>query len=497
MVDAFASLIDQDSDFVFNALDSESQASKRPNGVTTAENNINYRDEPAAFFFVLFGIVIEALNRRPGSDAEEAATNIPSLLSALKKILRPSVSGNAIYQEAVFAETMELLDRLSLTEGLDVQLILVSIARNLCLGHPSAKHEDSGDHLSEDIEQLFQLTRIIVLVLGSVLPNLAGHKTISQVELPEEAIVLIRASLVALVDVSDIFPSIIKTDLHASILHIFSIILGTGICQKQALPQALPMLKRFLQILIKETDSKAIKTLTNQLRGCLHRFRAILGHAQRRESDTSVPCAKNTLLAFTVVLTTASQVFPPNDPLITHVLDDILDCLQDLGLVKTAANCLRSLLLTSPKSPTDEAIVRYIFPRMAFFMTDNSISDPENARSSIAQAITSYAVSVSRDSEEGLKQGFAVLSVVMPLLTARASEEGQSIYKETAALFLELANGEMLPAFRGVVAKMEAEQRSFMEAILKEGAMGAKRRSNVTEKEDEPSIALKMSFGIG
>lgn len=103
-------------------------------------DHINYRDEPVAFFFVLFGLAFEALAGRPG-DLQASKEQILEILQALKKILRPSVSGHAIYRDVVFSETMDMLDRLVLTEGLTVQRVIVEIARNLCIGHPSARRD--------------------------------------------------------------------------------------------------------------------------------------------------------------------------------------------------------------------------------------------------------------------------------------------------------------------------------------------------------------------
>jgi HEAT repeat-containing protein 5 len=137
LVDAIASLIDEDSEFVFDALDGKID-SPTPNGSPKKPAGINYRDEPVAFFFVLFGLAFEALATR-SSDSQGSKGEILEILQALKKILRPSVSGQAIYQEVVFSETMDMLDRLVLTEALNVQSVIVEIARNLCLGHPSAR----------------------------------------------------------------------------------------------------------------------------------------------------------------------------------------------------------------------------------------------------------------------------------------------------------------------------------------------------------------------
>jgi hypothetical protein len=185
LVDAIASLIDEDSEFVFDALDGRvdyaGAAEEGVNGAPKAKSSdINYRDEPVAFFFVLFGLAFEALVGRSGSsDSQSDKAQILDVLEALKKILRPSVSGQAIYQEVVFAETTDMLDRLVLTEPLSVQMVIVEIARNLCLGHPSARTGYPGEEekLSDDIDQMFELTRIIVLVLAGLVPNLTEDKS--------------------------------------------------------------------------------------------------------------------------------------------------------------------------------------------------------------------------------------------------------------------------------------------------------------------------------
>jgi HEAT repeat-containing protein 5 len=229
---------------------------------------------------------------------------------------------------------MDLLDRLVLTEGLDVQGVIVQIARGLCISHPSAttkKSEPEDGDLSEDIEQLFELTRIIVLVLAGLLPNLAEAKQLTRNNLTDEAVSLIRLSLNALVDSAEVFPSIIKTDLHACIIHIFATILGTANCQAVVASQSLPILKRFMiNISGPQKLAKDEETATaTQLQGCLKRFMSIYANAQKRETEASLPCVKNTLLASTVVLTSGTNRLSTDDPLIVKFLDEVLDCLSD------------------------------------------------------------------------------------------------------------------------------------------------------------------------
>ena len=332
LVDAIASLIEQDSNFVFDALDGKESDGAAVNG-TPKKAGINYRDEPVAFFFVLFGLAFEALAVRPGhGDSLATQEQTLAILQALKKILHPSVSGHAIYRPDVFAETMDLLDRLVLTEGLDVQGAIVGIASALCVAHPSARRHsgDEGD-LSEDIDQLFELTRIIVLVLTGLLPNLSEGNQPVRHQMNEEAILLVRLSLDALVDAAEVFPSIIKTDLHACIIHIFATTLATPSCQELIVPQSLATLKRFVKSMStsRRPSSEGPTATDIQLQGCLRRFLSIYLHGQKREAPNSLTCVKNSLLASTILFTGGENHLPASDPLVSRYLDEVLDCLTD------------------------------------------------------------------------------------------------------------------------------------------------------------------------
>ncbi|KAF5962699.1 hypothetical protein FBULB1_13908, partial [Fusarium bulbicola] len=297
LVDAIASLIEQDSEFVFDALDGKESDGPSASG-QSKNSDINYRDEPVAFFFVLFGLAFEALATRSGqSDSLATHEQTLAILQALKKILHPSVSGHAIYRPDVFSETMDLLDRLVLTESLDVQGVIVEIASVLCIAHPSARrHATEEGDLSDDIDQLFELTRIIVLVLTGLLPNLSEGNQPARHQMNEEAILLIRSSLNALVDAAEVFPAIIKTDLHACIIHIFATILSTPGCQELIVPQSLSTLKRFVGSMSKSrrNHSNGEPSSTDvQLQGCLRRFLSIYLNAQKREAPQSLTCVKN------------------------------------------------------------------------------------------------------------------------------------------------------------------------------------------------------------
>ncbi|MCJ1473001.1 hypothetical protein MMC13_001650, partial [Lambiella insularis] len=487
LINAIASLIDQDSDLVFVALDgdigsAESNTSESSNPV------INYRDRPAAFFFILYGIAFEALVRRPDAESPDNNDHTLEILLALKRILRPSISGRAVYQEAIFSETMELFDRLALTEGFAIQGTIIEITRDLCLNHPSAEEGAIGEEdLSDDIEQLFELTRIIVLVLANVLPNLGEKPSSARNQLSDEAVNLVVLSLNALVDVSDVFPSVIRTDLHACIIHIFTTVLGTGVCQANVVPKALPIFRRFIRAISGNgTEGPAIG---EQLLSCVRKLRSILVNAQKRESEASLECAKNTLMASVILLTSGSECLEPNEPLVMKLMEDLLDSLQDLGLGKIAANCVRSLLVATPKLETEQAIAAFLIPRLLDYVTKTDQQDPENTKSLIIQALIAFASTV-KDREAAI-----IYTVVIPVILSVASTQGNKSFEEAAFRLLVLA-GANQDAFRAVVDKMDSEQRRFMERVIKDGGVNKRDARRKERTQEEPTIALKLSFGV-
>ncbi|KAG5930409.1 hypothetical protein E4U42_001656 [Claviceps africana] len=492
LVDAIASLIEQDSEFVFDALDGKEAHEGALNG-DSKSSAINYRDEPVAFFFVLFGLAFEALAIRPGQ-ADSLATREQALdiLRALKKILHPSVSGHAIYRPDVFAETMDLLDRLVLTDGLDIQSVIVDIARGLCVTHPSARRqsEEEGD-LSEDIDQLFELTRIIVLVLSGLLPNIAEDNQPVRHQMNEEAVILIQNSLDALVDAAEVFPSIIKTDLHACIIHIFATILSTPACQELVVPQSLVTLKRFVLGMPMSPGHGTDDGLPAQaqIQGCLRRFLSIYLHAQKREDPTSLTRVKNCLLATTILFTSGKNQLPAHHPLVARYLEEVLDCLTDRMTAKIAASCARSLLLQSSPTAADQSIARYLFPRLIAFVTNVEPEDPERARFLVAHSLCSYVGAIPKTRVS------AAMALVIPTLMTRAAGEGEEIYRETSTRLLELAATNQ-EAFRATVGAMNSGQRTFLEEVIRSGQQaGGSGDTSSASDPGKPSITLKMDFG--
>jgi hypothetical protein len=134
IIQALATSIDQDSGSVIAALDNREQIQ--------LNHHSNYREEPVAFFFIIYGLCFKRLLEIMNRGDSEAKHTISIILDSLNKFIRPSISGTGVYKSFVFSETTELLDRLVLMANPDVQPTVIRIAANLAKHFPSSLASD-------------------------------------------------------------------------------------------------------------------------------------------------------------------------------------------------------------------------------------------------------------------------------------------------------------------------------------------------------------------
>lgn len=100
----------------------------------------NDRKEPAAFFFVIFGLVYEALATSSADSTTTAArqSGVTSALQALKCLVRPEYSGTAIREPTIFEEFISLCYRMGMTESAGIQVHLVQMLAVFAASHSSS-----------------------------------------------------------------------------------------------------------------------------------------------------------------------------------------------------------------------------------------------------------------------------------------------------------------------------------------------------------------------
>jgi len=87
------------------------------------------RKEPTAFFYVIFGLIYEALGTSSTDATSSTArqASVVSSLEALKYLVRPEYSGKAMLEPTIFDEFISLCYRMGMTEAPVVQIHLVEM----------------------------------------------------------------------------------------------------------------------------------------------------------------------------------------------------------------------------------------------------------------------------------------------------------------------------------------------------------------------------------
>ncbi|BFZ62403.1 hypothetical protein YB2330_003497 [Saitoella coloradoensis] len=495
LVDAIASLIDQDSEFVFAALDNR-RSSVHGHERMKSTGDINYRAEPAAFFFVLFGICFEAL--ATGANGESSTRTLDILL-ALQKILRPSVCGQAIYKDVIFAETTDLFDRLVLLEGGNVQSAIVHIACNLAKNHPFTRLLENNEGrahsegLSDEVDQLFELERIVTLALVQQIPSLHDKNDVSlrRGAYTADAVQRATATLAAFVDMAETFPSIIKGDLYDTIFHIFGQIMMDQDAQATLAPQSLAILKIFCRNVAVAVDRglNGEGLLSTIVRGALTHMVDLMNKASAQEGYLATPSAKNMFLATTLISSALGHLVPSNDGFIakfSYTLETSLSSQSD-EVAAIALQCIRSLILSSKRSIVGQQATLRLLPHLITFISSPSpkVVDEVSLAEDACDVLVEFVKVIPPE------KAIPAMTIVIATFTTYATNPAINNVEDTAERLLTLARLNA-DAFKTVVANLPAAQKTALERILKGGREeGTSMKSEATQ----PTISLKMDFG--
>lgn len=184
------------------------------------------------------------------------------------------------------------------------------------------------------------------------------------------------------------------------------------------------------------------------------------------------------------MVTSGVNILPPNEEHLPKLCDYILSFLSDSATSTIATQCVRSLIMSSPKTASDQEVIRYFLPKLIVFVS--TPSDDENAATK--GAVCAILIGFVRVLFGEQIQVAMLLFVPMLLERARVVK---SVGRETAARLLELAQADQ-SAFKNIVANLKPAQRSFMEEVLRSNVGGQEKTRT---ESSQPSIALKMNFG--
>lgn len=188
-------------------------------------------------------------------------------------------------------------------------------------------------------------------------------------------------------------------------------------------------------------------------------------------------------MAATIVVTSGVNILPSNEENIPQLCDHIFSSLSDTSTSTIATQCVRSLIMSSPKTACDQEIIRHFLPKLALYVTTPSSTENAAAKSAVCAILIGFVRLLFGEQIQ------VAMSLFVPMLLERARVE-KGMGRETASRLLELAQVDQ-GAFRNIVASLQPAQRSFMEEVLRSDVAGREVRS----ESSQPTIALKMNFG--
>lgn len=470
-VHAIATLIDQDREFVFSALDNRT--------ISNGGGDIDYRGEPAAFFMVLFGICFEALAHASMESSENENRNI-EVLTALQSILRPAICGTIVYTEPIFTEIIDLFGRLLLTEGIATQVVIVDIAASLALNHslgPAALASleiPDSERLQEYVDQLFDLARLTILPLTIVFSwdRTENGQEISRVDvsLPK----LARSCLTHFVTLSEKFPPVIKLDFYNSLFHVFGNVFCSANTQETVVPAILPAFKDFTV----NVGNSLKNNLLDDVGMIFGPARHVLYRLISNEWSTAIHI-NNNILASTILIQNLGYLLAPKDKLVVLFSSFILRHLANQDFQKSATWSLKTLLLT--KDLSISAVKRQL-----------TIALSEAVLKS--QGSSGTCLSLLFELCQAQSNTLSSLSFLLPLLLHydATTQDPQSIRKSIFAKLMHFIS--LNPAeFKRIVDTLEGEkEKKALEGLVRQG-METNKKGQVGG--EVPAISLRMAFG--
>jgi hypothetical protein len=260
------------------------------------------------------------------------------ILSVLVKILDYKQLIKLIYYDDIFHESMEIFERLFVTGEEEEQLLLLDITSKMFLNYFEVNHEED---FTANADKLFELVRVNFQTVTRYIPmDDAPVKELNSTELQ-----LVKKGLSSAIKMVSKFPDMIKQDLYATMLAVFSKIYCSS-ANFHLVPQVLPILKDVLRDLIEINDVYTVNNFYQTIKPTL-----------------TTPLI--TILTSSVLFSSASSELKVSHEDVDLVVSNLLKGLDDPEIVPYATQSIKSIV--GIKTVTSSALLKKLIPELVIF----------------------------------------------------------------------------------------------------------------------------------
>ncbi|CAA7266119.1 unnamed protein product [Cyclocybe aegerita] len=487
ILQAVATTMQTGDPFILAAMDGKEVADKGKDLIPT-----NERKEPTAFFFIIFGLVYEAL-ATSSAEASSSATlrhsGVLAALQALKCLVRPQYSGSAIMEPTIFEEFISLCYRMGMTESPAIQVHLVEMLAIFAATQSSSAGSDVLTLTSPPAHCL----RICSHILKQ---STSARASLAPAQLSDR-IALISAALSAFASIAGSITSTQREDVRAVAILLYADMLKDETSEVDLVSPTLPSLKLLLDLPVsqgpddKDRYSRLIHAL---LSACLLNIDSMRG----RRGAISTKKMKTNMLALVLILTIIAPWVKIGRAVVEHACFLISQKLSDADETSlTAAHCSKTLVLASSTgSPILRQCARLLLPGLIEFVAkvapavhEGSVSETQAA--AISEVWKAFAALFTSTAEDLRSRLLGILLPTISLLlssTTPLQPTAASVTNQTVTQLLSFATTSP-QAFKEAAEKLDASTRELLEQSIRRAVGGA--APSAAQAATKPQISLR------
>ncbi|KAG8714844.1 hypothetical protein FRC11_006860 [Ceratobasidium sp. 423] len=470
------------------------------------------RKDPTECFFVVLGLVYEALSNASSDSAATAETKTTALtaIQVLAYLVRPEYAGQAVLDPPIFDELIALWYRMTMTEPWSIQTYLVGAIASLAKSQHASIRQGSANGLEimGSETPIAQCLRACVTILKNAIPSpQAQSNNIPQN--PADRIPLLISAFQALLAIGEVAGPSTLPSVRALALSIYSDLLKDEYSEIDLVGPTLQSLRGMLLSDSNDVQKEPVypKVVHGLLSSCLQNVDDMSGRAGK----ASILKTKNNLLAAVLILTVTPAEVKLSRAVVEHCCFLISQKLGESSEVSiAAAQCLKTLIAVSQGNPLLQYTASMLFPGAITFVV-NCTGEDEAGQAAYLPAMEeifrAFAAFFSHTSEVNREptiiygfvtqrthmfSGPRILGALMPPITCllQAGDEKQGNLHKAAVTQL-LAFASTAPAaFKEAANLMNQEQREMMESSIRQ-AVADQSKGNVQAAASKPSIALR------
>ncbi|KAF5377759.1 hypothetical protein D9757_008083 [Collybiopsis confluens] len=484
ILQAVASAMQARDPFIIAAMDGREQIADAFDLTNTS------REEPATFFYIVFGLVYEALAAASTDSMANSTTRQASLISslqALKSLVRPEYAGKAILDHTIFDEFISVCYRLAMTESAPIQIHLIEVLTVFAAAHGSSASEGNPSNSPQS-----HCLRICAHILRhstsySTAPVIQGDH--------EDRVKMILTAFAAFASIATASTTSFREDVRSVGILLYSEILKDESNEIDLASPTFPSLKILLDLPLGSfpgAQDRYRRLVHGLLSACLLNIDEMRG----RQGAACTKKVKNNLLAAVLILTSVPSTVKVGEPVIEHCCFQISEKLLEAHEVSlTASHCARTLIAASASGNMllrycikllMPALIQYI-AKMVPLVNDGSI--PESHVTAINEIWKAFAILFGSMADVARTR---LLGVLLPTISLfLVNSQGSSTPVITQSIKQLLSYATISPAaFKDAASKLDVATRELLELSVRK-AVGGGLQTGATQSNVKPQISLR------